>query len=410
MQKDKKQLPLDGIRILEWTAHMQGPIAARMLGDLGAEVIKVEDRDGGDPGRKTQQWGGISQALKGGRFLGFEHNNLNKKSITLDMRKEEGKEIIYELVRKTDVFLSNYRKGQAQRLGLAYETLTQYNSQLVYARATGFGSRGPDSEQRAYDYTGQARSGLMAAIGEPGTPPTTLPAGSADQVGATVLAYGVLAALLARDRLGMGQEVEVSLLGSMIHLQSFWVTASLALKQDMPKQERAKVHNPLWNHYRCADNKWIAFAVPQPDRHWHNFCNVVGIGALEHDPRFENQERRGENCQELIQILDKAFAARTQGEWKSILEKDAEFAYALIGSISDLATDPQVIENEYLVDFDHPVAGTMKLVSCPVQFSKTPAEIRLPAPELGQHTEETLNNILGYSHEKIAQLRKSEVI
>ena len=401
---------LEGIRILDWTVWQQGPVATALLGDLGAEVIKIEDRAGRDPGRGLQRARGISTLLAGGRNFYFEYNNHNKKSLALDLKKEKGREIIYRLVKKADVFVQNFRKGVATRLGMDYATLSQYNPKIIYATASGYGLKGPDSEKPAMDYQGLARSGIMTAIGEPEMPPLGMAGGITDQMGAIMLAYGVLAALLARERLGIGQEVDVSHLGSMVTLQGLNVAASLLVGKVLPRMPRAQADNPLWNHYQCKDGRWIALAHLQADKYWGDFCRALGIEELEKDSRFENMTKREENSQELISILDKTFATRTYEEWEKILQEKGDFIFAKIQEVSDLASDPQVVENEYITDFNHPVLGKIKMVGSAVRYSRTPATIRLPAPELGEHTNEVLREMGEYSEEEITQLRKEGVI
>src|SRR5215470_14093503 len=202
-------LPLEGIRVLDWTIWQQGPVATMMLGDLGAEVIKIEERIGGDPGRGVMSIAGVGTSSDKRNYY-FEANNRHKKSIALDLKKPEGKAIIYKLIEKSDVFAQNFRKGVAGKLGLDYQTLSRYNPKLIYASATGYGPQGPDSGEPSFDYMGLARSGIMTAVGEPDMEPMNITGGIADQMGAMMLAYGVLAALVARERFGVGQEVDAS--------------------------------------------------------------------------------------------------------------------------------------------------------------------------------------------------------
>lgn len=401
---------LEGIRVLDWTLWQQGPIATALLGDLGAEVIKIEDRTGGDPGRGVKRARGLPAVLPGGRNFYFEYTNHNKKGISVDMKKEKGKEIIYRLVKKSDVFVQNFRKGVAPRMNMGYDTLSKYNPKLVYANASGYGMKGPDSAKTAMDLQGLARSGIMNTMGEPDMPPLAIIGGIADQMGAIMLAYGVLAALLARERLGIGQEIDASHLGSMITLQGLNVSRSLLLGKEMPRESRAKTDNPLWNRYQCKDGRWITFAHMQSDRFWPGFCEVLGRKDLEKDPRFENMDKRAQNCQELISIFDKVFATKTYDEWDKILQEKGDFIYAKIQTVDDLSSDPQALENEYITNFKHPTLGDVKMVGFPIRFSKTPCSIRLPSPELGEHTEEVLNEICGYTWKEIGQLREEEVI
>ncbi len=402
--------PLEGVRIIDWTIWQQGPVATALLSDLGAEVIKIEDRLIGDPGRAVQKLRGLSMRLPHGRNCYFEVNNHNKKGITLNLKTEKGREIAYKLVEKSDVFVQNFRQGVAARLGMDYQTLSQHNPRLIYATASGWGPKGPDSNLPSFDYLGLARSGIMNAIGEPDMPPLSMVGGIADQAGAMMLAYGVLAALVARERLGIGQEIDVSHLGSMITLQFINVSAALLLGREMPRTPRNEAPNPLWNHYHCKDGTWVALAHLQPDRYWATLCKAMGISELIKDPRFNTMDKREENAAELVAILDKLFASKTYEEWDKIFRESGDLIYTSIRTVSDLPNDPQALENEYIVNFDHPVLGKVKMLGVPVRFSKTPGSIRLPAPEFGQHTEEVLMEICGYTWAEIEQLKEEKVI
>ena len=403
-------LPLDGIRILDWTVMQQGPIAVMMLADLGAEVIKIEERVRGDPGRGIRRYHGVTPPLlDGGRTYYFESFDRGRRGIVVDVKKERGREIIYRLVERSDVFVQNFRAGAAARSGLDYATLSRYNPRLIYASGTGFGSRGPDSVIPAFDGVAQARSGFVTEIGDPGTPPLLGTMGMSDQVGAIILAYGILAALMARERTGIGQEIEVSLFGSTIFLQAITVAHRILLGQTIPRASRSNPGNALYNYYRCKDDKWLFFGMTQSQRFWHDFCHVLGIEELEHDPRFKDDNNRAKNSEELVSILDKLFTSKTREEWMRILRKGGDFVYAPVNTMADLEEDPQVIANEYFIDFEHPTLGKIKMMSSPVKFSKMSVGSKLPAPELGQHTEEVLLEIV-YTWDDIVQLKDEEVI
>jgi crotonobetainyl-CoA:carnitine CoA-transferase CaiB-like acyl-CoA transferase len=224
---DRMTMPLEGIRVVDWTIWQQGPVASVMLGDLGAEVIKVEERIGGDPGRGVLRAQGLDLSDRPNFY--FEANNRNKKSIALDLKKPEGVAIVQRLTERADVFVQNFRKGVAGRLGLDAATLRARNPRLIYASATGYGPEGPESGAPSFDYLGLARSGIMFSAGEPDDEPLAIAGGIADQMGAVMLAYGVLAALFARERTGRGQEVDASHLGSMAWLQGLGLSARLML-------------------------------------------------------------------------------------------------------------------------------------------------------------------------------------
>jgi CoA:oxalate CoA-transferase len=401
--------PLDGIRIIDWTIWQQGPVATQMLADLGAEVIKIEERERGDPGRGITAVAG-SATNKGGRNYYFEANNKHKKSIALNLKHPEAREIVHRLAARSDVFVQNFRKGVANRLGLGYADLATINSRIIYASASGYGPEGPDSGEPSFDYLGQARSGIMNAIGSGSTAPTYVYGGIADQMGAIMLAYGVLAALFARERTGIGQEVDASHLGSMMALQGLNVVARTIMGKEFPRNTRANAYNPLWNHYRCADDKWISLAMLQPDRYWKNFCEVVGKMELIEDPRFAEVKTRGKNSAAVVAIFDEVFATRPRDEWMRILKGRGDFIYTIVNSVTDLPDDPQVRANDYVVDYDHPALGNLTLLGMPVKLSATPGEPRGHAPELGEHTELLLTEMLGYSWDDVARLREANVI
>lgn len=402
--------PLEGIRVLDWTQWQMGTVATAMLADLGAGVIHIEDRVRGDAGRGFRKTRGLSLELHHGRNAYFECNNRGKKSITVDLVKEKGKEVIYRLVENSDVFVHNFRQDVPERLGLDYETLCRYNHRLIYAAASGYGPRGPEAKEPVFDYLGQARSGIMNIVGEPEMPPLVLLGGIADQMGAIMTSYGILAALVARDRLGIGQKVDVSHLGSMIALQGLAIGLRLYIGQELPRENRKKTANPLWNYYKCKDGRWLALAMLQSDRYWPFVCRGLKIEHLEKDPKFENASAREENCEELASIMDKIFATRPGSEWMRILKEAGDIVCTPVQTISDLLNDPQVLANNYIVDCNHEVLGPVKVTGIPVQFSKTPGVVKCEAPEFGQHTEEVLTEVGGYSWEEIAELRKDEVI
>ncbi len=401
-------MPLEGFRVIDWTIWQQGPVCSAMLGDLGAEVIKIEDRLTGDPGRGLLKMAGLDLGDRPNFY--FEANNRNKKGITLDLKKPEGRRIIYELAAKSDVFVQNFRKGVAGRLGLDYAALRQHNPKLIYATASGYGPEGPESGDPSFDQLGLARSGIMLAAGEPDHPPLAIAGGVADQMGAIMLAYGVLAALLARERFGVGQEVDASHLGSMTMLQGLSLAAKLMMGFAVPRIARKSQANPLWNHYCCQDGKWVCLGMLQPDRYWADFCAALGRPELAADERFADISTRSANAGAAIEILDEIFASKPRDEWMKLLRDGGDFIFCQVNSVDDLPEDPQVRANDYVIDFDHPRHGKTRVVGIPVRLGETPGQVRLPAPEFGEHTEEILTGLLGYSWEQVGALREQEVI
>ena len=401
-------MPLEGIRVIDWTIWQQGPVCSAMLGDLGADVIKIESRDGGDPGRALGSLGGSSLTARPNFY--FEANNRNKRGIALDLKQPEAREIVYRLAARSDVFVQNFRKGVAERLGLGYPALRAHNERIIYANATGYGPEGPDSGDPSFDQLGLARSGIMLAAGEPDMPPLAIAGGVADQMGAVMLAYGVLAALIARERFGVGQVVDASHLGSMSFLQGLSLSCKLMAGFAFPRTFRSRAANPLWNHYRCRDDRWLALGMLQSDRYWADLCAALGRPELATDARFADLRVRAANAADCVGALDAIFASRPRAEWLDILRKGGDFIVTVVNSLDELPQDPQMRANGYIVDFDHPSFGPTPMVGIPVRLSETPGSLRAPAPEHGQHTELILTGELGYGWDDVAALREKGVI
>jgi len=398
--------PLDGVKVVEITMFQQGPVAGMRLGDLGADVIKVET-GAGDPGRGMMRIIGADTGLKGRNFY-FESNNRNKRSIVLDLRTEKGMEIFLKLIDRADVFLTNMSIEAPQRLGIGPEALMARNPWLIYAHASGWGRKGPDANELSFDYTGIARSGTMMMCGERNGPPATLIPGMGDEHGGLICAWAVTAALYVREKTGKGQLVDTSLMGSLIALHGVNFSAPGVLGKEFPRFIRAEAGNPIYNHYKCKDGKWIVIAHLQPDRYWPNVCKAMGIEKLEHDPRFSTIEARHDNGKELVSILDKKFATKTRAQWMEIFKKE-NVIHTPIQSASEVFEDPQASANDYIIQVEHPVWGKIRMLGFPWTFHETPASVRREAPELGQHTEEILLE-LGYTWDDITKLKDEKVI
>ena len=399
---------LEGIRVIEWGNFGVAPYAATFLGDLGAEVIKLEAPGKGDNLRGMVRNFGQPMMLAGGKHAEFELINRNKKSLAVDLKKHKGREVIYQLVEKSDVFVTNIRRKTVERLGLNYSTLRQYNSRLIYAISSSVGSKGPAKDAPLFDMLGMARSGMLLASGEEGMVPVSPTPASADTNAGLVLSYSVLAGLLARERKGIGQYIEMSHLGSQVALQA-WVIGLYGLGIKIPRMKRAEALNPVYNYYRCCDGKWIAIGCLQENQ-WPPLCQALGLSELEKDTRFEDMNKRTENNMELVHILDEFFSGKSRAEWEEILQ-GADVPFAPVNDISDVVVDPHVIENNYIEEFEHPVLGKMRMpgVGFNIKFSETPAAIRYCAPEVGEHTEEILQEVLGYSWDDIVKLRDEGV-
>ena len=392
--------PLEGITILDFTRWQQGPFATVMLSDMGADVLKVEERGHGDLGRALG-------ARPDGFCAYFEAHNRNKKSITLDLQKAEGRKIVCQLVERMDVVVENFRPGVMERLGLGYQELKKVNPRIIMASASGFGQSGPDARRPSYDVIGQAMGGMMMAQGGPGGEPQLITGGFADHVGAMFLAFGIAMALIARERFGVGQYVDSSLLGGQIAFQAMGYIRALNMEPvDTQRAVRAGA-NPLFRAYKCSDGKWVALGVLDP-KVYPALTRALGKPELAVDPRFAEPFARFQNGQELKDELAAIFATATRGEWLQRL-RDHDVPTGPVYDMREAAEDPQVLANGYVQEIPHPLLGTIRVPGPPAQLSETPARIRSAAPELGQHTEETLL-LLGYTWEEIEGLREREVI
>ncbi|MEC9280828.1 MAG: CoA transferase [Chloroflexota bacterium] len=399
---------MDGIKVLDWTMWQFGPVSTMMLGDLGADVIKVESLDG-DHGRQFRRVAGASSQLPGGLNAYFESLNRQKRSIALDLKNPKGVEILHRLVAQSDVFVQNFRQGVAERLGMGYEDLIKHNPKLIYGAATGYGPIGPDSDQPAFALTGEARSGSLFWGGPDDGKPYNL-GGIADQMAGVMLSYGILGALVARERRGVGQKVDVSHLGSLMWLGGNRYGIALISKNVPRRQDRTAVLNPLWNFYRCEDDRWIAFSMNQSDRYWPPFCKAIGHRELLDDPRFNGMERRAENRVELVRLLDGVFESKPRDAWEGMFAGNGDIIWTRVQDVFDLPDDPQVIANNYIVDYDHPVLGPSKWIQTPVGYSSTPVSAVKAAPAHGANTEEILIESLDCSWEDISKLQEEGVI
>jgi len=267
----------------------------------------------GDPARGFMRIISVDTGLKGRNYY-FESNNRNKRSIALDLKAEKGKRIFFELIKQADVFVTNMSIEAPKRMGIDYETLSAINPRLIYAHASGWGRKGPDAKDLSFDYTGLGRAGTMMMCGERGGPPGNLVPGMGDEMGGLMCAWGVTAALYAREKTGKGQLIDSSLLGSLIALEGVNFSSSAIIGQDFPRRQGEKAGNPLDNHYKCKDDKWIVLAHLQPDRYWPTVCKALGLEELIDDSRFNNLDSRRDNAAEAVSIMDRKFATKTRNE------------------------------------------------------------------------------------------------
>jgi crotonobetainyl-CoA:carnitine CoA-transferase CaiB-like acyl-CoA transferase len=411
--------PLENIKVIELANMAAAPMAGRFLADWGAEVIHVEHPFTEDPWRNWVTKDGIELPPKT-KYAFWDNYNRNKKGITLDYSQEKGLEVLHKLIAGADVFITNRRPYALKKYNLEYDSLKEGNPGLIYGALSGYGRKGPDKDSPTHDTVGfWARTGFMYLMqqGETAPPSTgfrTLAAG--DKISALALACGIILAILARERTGIGQEVDVSLLHTGIYaLAPIPLTLGNLEEMFEPaeeydhflRRERNEV-SPLVISYETRDKRWLQLSLAPPDPYWPAFCRVIEMEELEKDPRFDSVESRRENQTVLFEILEEVFRKKTLGEWKERFDK-VNMLWSPIQSPREVIADPQVIENDIIVPFDHPEFGQIKVVANPVKLSQTPATLRTPAPEFGEHTEEVLL-ALGYSWDDINQFREAGVI
>lgn len=391
-------LPLEGVRVLDFSVFQQGSYASAMLADMGADVIKVESPDHPDPGRGM----GLDHAESGLRSY-FEHLNRNKRGISLDLKSESGRKALLRLVETADIFHHNTRPGVVERLRLTYEDLRAVNPRIIVSHASGWGDLGPDAEALlgSMDILAQARGGIMSVTGTPETGPLPVGVPIADHVGAIISAYGMMVALWERERSGQGQQASTSLYGGQLTIQGFNITSAMWAQRD-PERVASDGRRPHWRSYGCADGKDIMLGGPTADRWWADFCDALGCPELATGRYFTNAQDPAWRRMAGSRIGD-IFATRTRDEW--IAELSPRFMVQPIRSYLEVAEDEQAWANGYLAYIPREDGDDLPTVGVPVRLSRTPGGLRHRAPELGQHTEEVLLEA-GLSWDEIGALRE----
>ena len=400
--------PLEGIRVLELGIFHAGPGGTAILCDMGAEVIKIEQPITGDPSRHMARYKDVDFSIGNDRNLFSEGSNRGKKSITINLASSEGKNIAYNLIKKSDVFFTNLRPGTVKKMKMDYSVLEKLSPNLIYATVSSYGSRGPDRHQGGFDYQGQGKSGFMFTVGEPGSPPQLAQFGIIDQSTAIMASYQVVLAILMRERFGIGQEIEVSLLSTASYVMYFNNLIALLTGREIPRHSQSAA-DPLRNYYLCKDEKWIVHTEPPNEKNWIAVCEIIGHPELAHDPRYDNRDKRIDNSKELVIMFNKAFLTRNRDEWLRLFA-EKNLMICPVHTTLEAIKDPQMIENDYIVDFDHPEMGKIKIPGFPIRFSRAEINNTILAPRLGEHTDIVLKEIGEYSEEEISLFRKNKVI
>ena len=393
--------PLDGIRVLDLTRVLAGPYCTMFLGDLGAEVVKVEQPDVGDD---TRGWG---PPFTGGESAYFLCVNRNKKSITLDLKSKDGVALLGRLAERADVLIENFRPGAMERLGLGEKDLRATNPRLIYASLSGFGADGPMSDAPGYDLIVQAWGGLMSITGQADGEPSKVGVAIIDLVAGLMLGKSIAAALFAREKLGVGQKIDTSLLEAEVACL-INVGSNYLVEGSIPRRW-GNAHPSIvpYQSFKTADG-YLVIGVAS-EGIWRRFCQAIGRSEWADDSRFEKNSNRVENRSLLIGLLAEMFLSRGTDEWLKLLNS-AEVPCAPVQTVDQVFKAPQVLHREMLVQLEHPTAGTVRMAGVPVKFSATPASVRLPPPLLGQHNEEVLESWLGMNDNEISELKRKTVI
>lgn len=389
-------LPLAGTRVVDFTQVMLGPCATQVLGDYGADVIKIERPGAGDLSRSS------IPDPDGANNPVFCSLNRNKRSMALDLRSDTGKRVAYDLIREADVVVNNFRPGVMDRLGFGYDRLRELNPRLIYAFGSGFGSSGPYVHKGGQDVLAQAYTGVMERRADPEQPYSIYATAIADYAAGMHLVQGILLALLARERTGVGQQVEVSLYDSMLAMQM--QEASMALMRKVRLNWAAM---PLSGVFTTVDGAVVLVGAFKANP-LRDICAALGLDDLSQRPEFSSMEQLFAHRPQIQQILRDRFAQHTTEYWLDRLEAQ-DLLCAPVRSLEDALRDPQTLHNDMVLELPHPVTGTVRTVSSPVHLVDQPIEIRHTPPQLGEHTDEVLAE-LGYDAARIAELRREKVV
>jgi len=387
---------LDGIKILEMANYISGPFASMLLADLGAEVIKIEIPGQGDPFRG---WGEVPYSPT------FCSLNRNKQSLSLNVQEAQGKEIFMRLARDADVIIENMRPGVLDRMGIGYEAVRAVNERIVYCSISGYGSDGPYSDRPGYDTIGQAMGGLLSVLTDIDNP-KGMGASLSDLLTGLYACYAVQGALIGRERKGIGQKVETSLLQATVAFGA--ENAVRYLASGLIPDRNTRVHMAQVYAFSAADGLPFVIHMSSPQKFWHSLAKAIDRPELKDDPRFVNKEARIKNYNALHDILMEKFATGPRDHWLSLL-KQHDVPSAPLLNLKEVFEDPQVIHLGMLVELAHPRMGKVRVVGSGIRMSETPPQMNLPPPTAGENTEQILV-ALGYGEESVANLRKKGVI
>jgi formyl-CoA transferase len=398
----RKTALLAGIRVIDLSRVLAGPYCTMILGDLGADVIKIETPGRGDD---TRQWG--PPFAEGGESAYYLCVNRNKRSMTLNLKSERGLEILKDLIWHGDILVENFRVDTLERWGLSYEEIQRIRPGLIYCTITGYGYTGPYREKAGYDFAIQAEGGVMSITGPKEGEPSKVGVAITDITAGLFACNAILASLYARQQTGEGQRIDISLLDSQVAWLANVASNYLISGQRPERYGNAHANIVPYQTFKASDG-YFALGIGN-DIQWQKFCETLGEKGWAKNPRFATNAARVENRDALIELLDTLFAQREAAYWLVEIEAIG-IPCASINTIDRVFAHPQVLARQMLVHVPHPTAGSLPLVGSPLKIPTSPPEIRLPPPLLGQHTEEILRMLLGYDQETIESLRVGKVI
>lgn len=398
-QEPNTRGPLSDVVLLDLTRALAGPYCSMILADLGAETIKIEAPNG------REQIGGPSHLNVKGQSSHFLAHARNKKSVCIDLKKDEGKQIFYELTEKADVVLDNFRPGVIEKIGLDYESLSKINPRIICCSISGFGSKGQLRDRPAYDLIAQAMSGVMSITGEP--PPVRSGPPIGDMCAGMWAAHGIISALYERERNGRGQRVETSLFTGQIALLGYMVLDYFITGENPAPVGLGQRSSPQYHSYRVKDGH-IAIAAVGPERFWVNLCKAIDHEDFITDPRFDTNQKRTENSEQLVAIMEDILKQRTVKEWIDRLVA-ADVPCGPVNTIEQALNEPQVLDQNMVVDIEFQ-GERVKMAGSPIKMSGTPIPMYNSPPLLGEHTDQILSTLLRYDTEKIEKLRQEKVI
>jgi crotonobetainyl-CoA:carnitine CoA-transferase CaiB-like acyl-CoA transferase len=393
-------LPLEGIRVVDLSRVLAGPFCGALLGDFGADVVKVEDPQVGD---ESRTW----PPHKNGEAAGYLVNNRNKRGISVDLKSPDGVEIVRRLVRDADVLIENFRTGTMEEFGLGYDALSAINPRLIYCSVSAFGRTGPRAQGAGYEALMQAFSGIMSITGEPGGAPVRCGVSFLDLTTGILCALGVMSALHQRNRTGLGQRVDASLLETAVGLLNFQAEGYL-LAGLVPKA-LGSAHPSLspYRNFRCRDGQWV-FIAGANDRLWKRLATALGLGWMAEDPKFSVNVERVRHRQDLEARLEEAIGAHDREPLLKRLE-EAGVPATPVNTVDQVLNDPQTQTRKVIRRMEHPKLGNIPVVGNPIGFSRMEPGIRRHAPSRGEHTDEVLQE-MGYSEREVADLRSRKVV